>query len=565
MLFETFARIIPAVEAKLQNFSRRTILFGLAAGVLFLSLFFLFPSPVEFAMDDAYIHLMYAQNLADHGRLFFSYPDEVGLATSSPLWVFLLAGGIILGVPGVLAAKILGIGSLIALAAGLFFLLEPFWPRWKSLIATLLVLFTGNVLWFSLSGMETTLFLALGVTALLLYRAGRFGWLGFALGLLILVRPEGLALALALGLADLVARRRLTRDLVLAAAIAILISLPWFVYLEMRTGDFLPTSASGKQFSTMQAMKYFVENYHFPPFLQSFSGLLYPFMWVVYLLEFVLGGISLPAPRISVNGASTLSVDLSLWAIPAVMLFLWLIMQAGNRFFNRARWSAWVRAETTRVFLILFLWVLVHNLVYMVFLPMPGTATRYGAVNYIVLWLAIVGGLSALSTKPHVQSAALLAILFVGVCNLVYWNRVYDANIEHMQNVRITAAEFIRDEMPEDVCAAFDIGALRYFGERPIVEIAGLIDTEADQWVNAGTVDQYLQAHDVTCLVVPGRAGHSSEGVYDIANILKLDSSPLFDLEYVNAFEIDRARWLLGYLPTANYQASVAIYRLDYK
>jgi hypothetical protein len=118
--------------------------------------------------------------------------------------------------------------------------------------------------------------------------------------------------------------------------------------------------------------------------------------------------------------------------------------------------------------------------------------------------------------------------------------------------------------MPGELCAAFDIGALRYFGGSPIIEIAALIDPEANQWARNGIVDRYLVEHHVTCLLLPGRIGQS-DGLYDFARILKLDSSPLFDLELVKVYEISRERWLLGYLPTANYQASVAIYRLKYK
>jgi len=51
----------------------------------------------------------------------------------------------------------------------------------------------------------------------------------------------------------------------------------------------------------------------------------------------------------------------------------------------------------------------------------------------------------------------------------------------------------------------------------------------------------------------------------DFASIMGLTSSPLFEMELVKVFEIDHNRWLLGYLPTVNYQASVAIYRLKMK
>jgi hypothetical protein len=37
----------------------------------------------------------------------------------------------------------------------------------------------------------------------------------------------------------------------------------------------------------------------------------------------------------------------------------------------------------------------------------------------------------------------------------------------------------------------------------------------------------------------------------------------LIRLHLVNEFEIDRSRWLQGYLPTVNYQASVTVYRVE--
>lgn len=558
--------LLPFIKACLERATMRGLSLFIISAVIIVSLVFIWPSYLEFPMDDAYIHLMYAQNFAESGHLFFSFPDEVGVATSSLLWVLLLAGAYKLGLPMYLVSKLLGIASLAVIGVGVFTLLDPIWPRWRSLTTALLISLSGNMLWFSLNGMETSLFLALGVTALLLYRARRWGWLGVVLGLLILTRPEGIFLAVSLGLIDLLSRRRLTRDLILAAALAILISAPWFVYLQLRTGDFLPTSAGAKQFTFFIAIDYMVEQYHLPEFLGNMPFLFYPFLWIAYLLEFGLGGMSLPPPMLVVNRSSGIpTMSLSVWAVPMTMLMIWLIIQSVKRFFKKRLWSEWMFAPSTRAFLILFFWIVLHNLIYMFLLPVPGTASRYGAVNYIVLWIAITGGLGALNAKPRLQNAVTIAVLFTALCNTVYWNTVYDANIEHMVNVRIAAADYVREQMADDTCAAFDIGALRYYGERPVVEIAALIDTEANQWAREGRVDEYLLLHNVTCLILPGRVGHFGDGVYDLSQILNLDQSPLFDLELVRVFEIDRERWLLGYLPTANYQASVAIYRLRYK
>jgi hypothetical protein len=151
----------------------------------------------------------------------------------------------------------------------------------------------------------------------------------------------------------------------------------------------------------------------------------------------------------------------------------------------------------------------------------------------------------------------------IALANTIYWNRVYDANIEHMLKVRIAAANYIREQIPEsETCAASDIGALRYYSRRPLVDLLGLIDPGLRQWYLAGKSDQYLLENRVTCLALPGRAGRTTDGVFDVAKELGFSGSSLFELRQLKVFEIDRQRWLFGYLPTTNAQATVTIYKV---
>ncbi len=134
----------------------------MGVSVLVVALAFLWPAPTEFPMDDTYIHFVYARNLAEYGKLMFNFPTEKGVGTSSPLWVLLLAGGYAAGVPLHLVAKALGIGALIIVGAALYLLLRPLWGAIAALGTALAAVLSGPMVWFSLSGMETTLFLALG-------------------------------------------------------------------------------------------------------------------------------------------------------------------------------------------------------------------------------------------------------------------------------------------------------------------------------------------------------------------------------------------------------------------
>ena len=108
-----------------------------------------------------------------------------------------------------------------------------------------------------------------------------------------------------------------------------------------------------------------------------------------------------------------------------------------------------------------------------------------------------------------------------------------------------------------------DVGALRFFSQRPIVDLGGLIDPELGKLFLSGDLDRHLVEMGVTCLILPGRAGESTDGWFDIAKELGLLESPFVRLHQEKVFEMDRKRWLFGYQPTRNYQATVTIYRME--
>ena len=62
-------------------------------------------------------------------------------------------------------AKLAGLAGLAAVGIGLYHLLRPLLRPWPALLGSLLVVPSGHMLWFALSGMETMLFLALGILA----------------------------------------------------------------------------------------------------------------------------------------------------------------------------------------------------------------------------------------------------------------------------------------------------------------------------------------------------------------------------------------------------------------
>jgi hypothetical protein len=535
-----------------------------AAGATLLALWFLSPSYIEFPMDDAYIHMVYAQNLAEQGRLTFSFAAEKGVGTSSILWVVLLAAGSRVGLSMHLAAKLLGVGSLAVVGACLFLLIRRIWGPIPSFVAAWLAAFSGNMIWFALSGMETVLFVAAGLVSLLMYRERRWILLGVMLGLMILLRPEGLALAAALVGTELLRRRAVPRGLLVSLILALMICGPWFAYLLWRTGHVLPTSALGKQFTSSVAAEFVMQQAGWWSWVTRIPGLVYVGAWIGYLFLFALGGMTLPAPRIALGSiAGILDYSLSAWALPAWLLVLGLLGRAWAGYGSPRKWRLWIQDPTRRPFVALLLWVALHNLIFLIFLPVPGTASRYGAINHVVVWLALAGGLFSFLRRPRllvVLGGGLLALL---VASTSYWNGVYDANLDHMVAVRIEAARYVHDNLaPDELCAGLDIGALRYIARRPIVDLGGLVDPDARDWYDRGAFDSYLVEKGATCVVLPGCPGWEDKGWLDPLRMMGLSTSPLFQMNLVQEFHIDYLRWLQGYLPTTNYQCSVSIYRL---
>lgn len=533
--------------------------------ILVMASVFLWPSPLEFPMDDSYIHFVYAENLTEHGMLFFNNPGEKGVGSSSLLWVLILAAAQWVGFSMHWAAKLVGLAGLAVVGVGLYQLLRPLVLPWVALACALLVVLSGHMIWFALSGMETILFLALGILALLCYRQEKWVWLGLALGLLVITRVEGIILIFMIGGFDIWRRKAIQRGLLVAIAISAVIYIPWMLYLWQRTGHLLPTSGIGRHFSNIVSIQIATERVDALTWLSKIPGLAYPLIWIGYSVEFILGGFALPAPYLQIDpGVGSFGYKLSIWAIlglaTVVLPLSWISFKKVVSFIKTQGWEK----ESVRLpFIILIAWMILHNLAYMLYLPIIGAASRYASLNHIALWLAL--GLGVWFARSSRYKYWLVAgVTVIALANTIFWNQVYDSNIDHMLNVRIAAGDYIREQIPlSETCAAFDVGALRFYGQRPLVDLGGLVDPDLMEWYRTGRFDQYLVENNVKCLVIPGRSGMPDDGIIDILRESGLSQSKLFDLELVHVFQIDRERWLVGYQPTINYQATVTIYKLN--
>lgn len=195
-----------------------------------------------FPLDDSWIHMQFARNLAE-GRGFSYNPGVPVSGSTAPLWTLALGGTFaVLGSHPVLA-KALGIAATLGTAwvAGRLALI---WAgrHDAAILASVLVALTGPMVWGALSGMEVALAALLVTATFVLHARGRAWAAGGALGLAALARPEAVLLLPLFWLAGpLTARRALAWGLPVAGCLA-----PWVAFNLGTTGTPLPATAAAK-------------------------------------------------------------------------------------------------------------------------------------------------------------------------------------------------------------------------------------------------------------------------------------------------------------------------------
>lgn len=462
-------------------------------------------------LDDGYIHLTFARNFAD-GLGFAFNPGEHSLGFSSPLWVLLLALADAMGLDGENSARWLaavffgGAAALVLLTVLASMPRKTFSPAFAAAAAAGFAL-CGNLLWLAGSGMETMLYLALGLTAILLLAgpsprpiAG-----GIALGLVVLARPNGLLLGIIL-IGALLAARKLKPALTAAASAAVL-SLPWFVYSFASTGFILPPTRAGKLASNLvnsglsvRGIETFLTR-HLIYFYQAGPE-------VLWCLPVIVAGLVILRNSAGEDDAPATPKPNRFALSPAAALGLWAALD----FLSHALFFR-TTASTTPM----------HYLRYE---PMLIPALIAGA--------AAVAGHAAGALKLKGRVLLLLALLppaILGAPRVSDWRQLHLRHAAQIHDEHRAAALYIRDHLPGDArVACLDIGALGYFSGRYVIDLGGLIDP---------AILPLLEKRSTGPFLIERRATHYLEMVrHDSERILgvRADDGHLYDLIPIRSF-----------------------------
>src|SRR5512138_3996890 len=173
----------------------------LAGAALAAVLFYLLVSAlifrIGFPLDDTWIHLTYARNLAEHGEWAFR-PGQLSAGSTAPLWTLLLAIGFWLRLGPYVWTYLLGELVLLAIALVAEYTTRHLSPGYRPRIPWVGLFFIAewHLQWAALSGMETLLqaLLVTAVLAMLMTGTRRYLALGLLTGVSVWVRPDGLTL-----------------------------------------------------------------------------------------------------------------------------------------------------------------------------------------------------------------------------------------------------------------------------------------------------------------------------------------------------------------------------------
>lgn len=414
-----------------------------------------------FPLDDAWIHQTYARNLALHGEWSF-IPGKPSGGSTSPLWSALLAIGFWLKLSPYLWTYLLGAVVFWKLAilseSASRKLVSSYQPKFPW-VGTAMAL-EWHLVWASVSGMETILFalLATSTLVLLISRTQEYSKVGLLIGLSMWVRPDGITLlgpaVVAILLIQPTWSRRLRGLVNLGIPFGIFCSL-YILFNFIVSGSPLPNTFYAKQAEYAQYLEL--------PFINRFGGQVLPLLTG-------MGIILLPG-------------------------FILTLLSA----FQHRNWGMLAAAAWFSGYMVIYAWRLPVSYQYGRYI-MPAMP--------IIFLLGLIGLIEFTSVHaPHWRWITAMSWRFAlgGVIG-VFWvlgSSHYARDVAFIESEMVATAKWVSSNVPpQALVAAHDIGALGYFGNHDLVDLAGLVSPEVIHFLrDEKRIAEYLTERGVTILV----------------------------------------------------------------
>ncbi len=425
---------------KTMKFWKQILILSLAA-FLSMGIYLVYSNAIYrigYPLDDAWIHQTFARNLYRYHQLAY-FEGVPSAGSTAPLWTLLLSIGYFFFRNNLAWTMFLGCFSLITLGWLGDRIFRQITIGYSSPIpwVGILIILEWHFVWSAASGMETLVFaaLSLGLISLLLEQRIRWFFIGLLTGLGAWIRPDALTLVGPIGLILfilLIQKKANLGDAGKFLSGVLVILLPYLMLNKSFAGNYWPNTYYAKQLEYRELLQQ-------PIFAR---------IWNVFQQHIVGMGILL---------------------LPGFFYRIW----------DSVKKKEWV-------ILSFVIWWLGFLLVYAFRLPVGYQHGRY-EIPVIPFYLLISGSGVFLIWKlcsnrrisRILSTAWVLAIILVNLS--FYWlgARTYATDVAIIESEMVDTSKWIHDNTPVDaLIAAHDIGALGFFGDRAIFDLAGLISPE---------------------------------------------------------------------------------------
>lgn len=412
-----------------------------------------------FPLDDSWIHLQFARNIASGSGFSFN-PGVPVAGSTAPLWTLVLAAPAWARLDPIVSAKLIGLALTIVTALLGSALTERLTgSRPAGLFTALALALSPRMAWGSLSGMEVGLYAALAAGAVVAYLAALESgapWWGLLAGLAGTARPEVFVLFPVLAGDWLVRAWRGGLPVrgparVLAPLVAFAIPAVGFVWLNMSiSGHPLPETFYAKTYGMGTVLSLMEGRWH--------GALVDAWWYPPQFLYQLLGWFETEFPDLALTALVGAAALLGLTRRPDVPRGAWLLPAL----------------------------IVAAPLVKALVAPEPPLLVHEGryVFHLLVLFVAMsVTGAVELGrwVRPRWLVWLFLAAALVRLGGALYWAAPdYAARVKNINDLEVSTARWIaRVTSPDARIATNDIGAIGYLSGRFIIDTEGLVTPEA--------------------------------------------------------------------------------------
>jgi hypothetical protein len=420
---------------------------------------------IGFPLDDAWIHQTFARNLIEYKEWSFNAGQPTAGSTS-PLWTLFLSGAYIFHIQPLLWSYFLGSLFFICTCTIVISIISRSHQLEKKRLIVLLftlIPFEWHLVWAAASGMETIVFtfLVILVLYLLLYKKNQIFIIGIIIGLAVWVRPEGFTLIGPAGVMVIYQNYKAPKILLLNLTKLIgslaIITLPYLYFNYSISGYIWPNTLLAKQVEYQSDL------------------LANPLILFIRLFGVILVGSNL-------------------FFLPGFIYNLLLVLRAKNM-----------------IQISMYLWLFGFILLYSIKLPVTYQHGRY-LIPIIPVFLCLsIPGLFKLVENISSRrigwvfgQAWLLSSIFISFGFYFLGGRAYSSDVAIIETEMVEPSRWIKNNTsPNAIIAAHDIGALGYFSDRFVLDLAGLINKDVVPIVtNPGELTKYLKESDSDYLMI---------------------------------------------------------------